>query len=171
MIKIKILEQLCEYLDSFGYIYAVYTSSDQSPEYDFLEGKDILVSVRNNYKGQPLEIYLKDYEEEMFTIYFAGYHSHYLGEEGEFIHLCFHIKNFFEGKSYIVRISNARRWLEDRVCTEGFWEFKSAASAAKSLLKNSRMKLKIQVGKLSTRIGIRKGIEPYNCNYDIISTE
>lgn len=88
--EINPIEKKQEILDGLkGQYVDIKTYKDEG--YDFLDGNSVCIIVNNSNSDRNLEIELEN--EGEFTLYFAGGHCHYYGDEEEFRELCMDIGN------------------------------------------------------------------------------
>ena len=88
-----------------GYEVSVYSNSDEG--YDYLEDNDLMLVVKNPYCDETLDIELSG----EFSLFFAGWHSHYFTYEYDYEEMKKDIIGLLKGDIGALVVNTSEGWL------------------------------------------------------------
>lgn len=110
-----------------GYEVSVYSNSDEG--YDYLEDNDLMLVVKNPYCNETLDIELAG----EFSLFFAGWHTHYFTYEYDYEEMKKDIMGLLKGDMGALIVETAEGWLGSSLCKDDV----SHLTDEMQLLKNS----------------------------------
>lgn len=118
-------EDLLKFLK--GYEVSVYSNSDEG--YDYLEDNDLMLVVKNPYCDETLDIELAG----EFSLFFAGWHTHYFTYEYDYEEMKKDIMGLLKGDMGALIVETSEGWLGSSLCKDDV----SHLTDEMQLLKNS----------------------------------
>lgn len=118
-------EDLLQFLK--GYEVSVYSNSDEG--YDCLEDNDLMLVVKNPYCEETLDVELAG----EFSLFFAGWHTHYFTYEYDYEEMKKDIMGLLKGDLGALTVETSEGWLGSSLCKEDV----SHLTDEMELLKNS----------------------------------
>lgn len=118
-------EDLLQFLK--GYEVSVYSNSDEG--YDYLEDNDLMLVVKNPYCDETIDIELAG----EFSLYFAGWHTHYSPYEYDYGEMKNDIMGLLKGDMGALIVETSEGWLGSSLCRDEV----SHLTDEMQLLKNS----------------------------------
>lgn len=110
-----------------GYEVSVYSNSDE--DYDYLEDNDLMLVVKNPYCDETLDIELAG----EFSLFFAGWHTHYFTYEYDYEEMKKDIMGLLKGDMGALIVETSEGWLGSSLCKDNV----SHLTDEIQLLKNS----------------------------------
>lgn len=101
-------QEICSLLQKLNYQYEIYTF-DSCKEYEYLQEKDICITIPNPSCEYSLYIDLEDNGE--FTLSYYKWHTHYFGEEWDYKRLCEDLTDILKNNKCAIVINSNKRWL------------------------------------------------------------
>lgn len=95
-----------------GYEVSVYSNSDDG--YDYLEDNDLMLVVKNPYCDETLDIELAG----EFSLFFAGWHTHYFTYEYDYEEMKKDIIGLLKGNIGALTIETSEGWLGSTLCKD-----------------------------------------------------
>lgn len=93
-----------------GYEVSVYSNSDEG--YDYLEDNDLMLVVKNPYCDETLDIELAG----EFSLFFAGWHTHYFTYEYDYEEMKKDIMGLLKGDIGALIVNTSEGWLCSTLC-------------------------------------------------------
>lgn len=95
-----------------GYEVSVYSNSDEG--YDYLDDNDLMLVVKNPYCDETLDIELAG----EFSLYFAGWHTHYFTYEYDYEEMKKDIMGLLKGDIGALIATSSESWLCSTLCKD-----------------------------------------------------
>ena len=95
-----------------GYDVSVYSNSDEG--YDYLEDNDLMLVVKNPFCEETLDIELAG----EFSLYFAGWHTHYFTYEYDYEEMKKDIMGLLKGNIGALIVTSSESWLCSTLCKD-----------------------------------------------------
>lgn len=95
-----------------GYEVFVYSNSDEG--YDYLEDNDLMLVVKNPHCNETLDIELAG----EFSLFFAGWHTHYSSYEYDYGEMKNDIMGLLKGDIGALTVTSSERWLCSTLCKD-----------------------------------------------------